>query len=207
MNYTDILHQEKPISRRSFNIALTLGISWLIALSAQYSIQVPISPVPITGQTLVVLLSGLILGKNRAAGAVGMYLVQGAAGLPFFASGTSGMATLFGPTGGYLFGFLAAAYIVGLLSELRFKRSIWQAAFSLLIGNIIIYVFGLVWLARYVGEFQVLQMGLYPFLIGDTLKLTIGLVLISGRSFLAPEKKVPEGRLKSENNLSRSMEN
>jgi biotin transporter BioY len=188
MNYTDILLPEKPISRRSVNIAVILGVSWLLALSAQYSIHIPLSPVPITGQTLVVLLSGIILGKNRAAGAVGAYLLQGVAGLPFFAGGKSGLVVLLGPTGGYLLGFLAAAYFVGMLSELRLKRSLWQAATAMLIGNIIIYVFGLVWLARFVGEFQVLQTGLFPFLIGDALKLSTGLVLIGGSSFLTPRK-------------------
>ena len=69
MNYTDILLPEKPVSSRTVNLALVLGCSWLIALSAQYSIQLPISPVPITGQTLIVLLAGLVLGKNRAAAA------------------------------------------------------------------------------------------------------------------------------------------
>lgn len=194
MNYTDILLPEKPISRRSVNIAVILGVSWLLALSAQYSIHIPLSPVPITGQTLVVLLSGIILGKNRAAGAVGVYLIQGAAGLPFFAGGKSGLVVLLGPTGGYLLGFLAAAYFVGMLSELRLKRSLWQAATAMLIGNIIIYVFGLVWLARFVGEFQVLQTGLFPFLIGDALKLSTGLVLIGGSSFLTPRKNSTEER-------------
>jgi biotin transporter BioY len=195
MNYTAITLPEKSVSSRSINIALILGVSWLLALSAQYSIQIPFSPVPVTGQTLVVLLCGLILGKNRAAGAVGAYLIQGAAGLPFFAGGNSGLVTLFGPTGGYLFGFLAASYIVGMLSELRLKRSIWQAATALLVGNSIIYIFGLVWLARFVGETQVLQLGLYPFLIGDALKLSLGLALIGGSSILAPRQGPTEGQL------------
>lgn len=194
MNYTAILLPEKPISRRSVNIAVILGVSWLLALSAQYSVQIPISPVPITGQTLVVLLSGVILGKNRAAGAVGAYLIQGAAGLPFFAGGKSGLAVLVGPTGGYLIGFLAAAYFIGLLSELRLKRSLWQAGTAMFIGNIIIYVFGLVWLARYVGEFQALQTGLYPFLIGDALKLSIGLVLIGGSSIFTLREDTTENQ-------------
>lgn len=184
MNYTDIILFEKPVSDRFANLALVLGISWLIALSARYAIQIPISPIPITGQTLVVLLAGLVLGKNRATAAVGAYLAQGTLGLPFFAGGKSGLATLIGPSGGYLIGFLAAAYIVGMLSELRHRRSPWQAAVTLLIGNLIIYMFGLVWLARFVGEAQVLQLGLYPFLIGDALKLALGLVLVCGSAVL-----------------------
>jgi len=184
MNYTDILLPQKSVSTRAINIAVVLGTSWLIWISAQISINIPFSPVPITGQTLVILLAGLILGKTRGTASVAAYLVQGAAGLPVFAGGKSGLVTLFGPTGGYLFGFLAAAYIVGLLSELRHKRSLFQAASSLLIGNIIIYFFGLLWLARFVGETRSLELGLYPFLVGDVLKILLGIVIVGGGSLL-----------------------
>jgi len=189
MNYTDTLLNQKSVSNRVINVLLILGTSWLIAISAQISIYLPFSPVPITGQTLIILLAGLVLGKNRGAGAVGIYLLQGASGLPFFAGGKSGLATLFGPTGGYLFGFLAAVYIVGILSELKFKRSIFQAATALVIGNTIIYVFGLIWLARFVGESQALQLGLYPFLVGDLLKISLGVVLVGGSSAILSRLK------------------
>ena len=184
MNYTDILLNQKSVSNRVINGILILGTSWLIAISAQISIYLPFSPVPITGQTLIILLAGLVLGKNRGTAAVAIYLLQGASGLPFFAGGKSGLATLFGPTGGYLFGFLAAVYIVGMLSELRFKRSLFQAATALVIGNSIIYIFGLVWLARFIGESQALQLGLYPFLAGDLLKISLGVVLVGGSSVI-----------------------
>lgn len=184
MNYSGILIQEESLPNRLINLSIVLGTSWIIAISAQFSLQIPISPVPITGQTLVVLLTGFILGKKLGAASVAAYLAQGAAGLPFFAGGKSGVLVLIGPTGGYLFGFLAAAYIVGLLSELRFKRSIIQAFSTLTLGNIIIYLFGLVWLARFVGESNVLQFGLYPFLVGDILKILLGIVLVGGSSFL-----------------------
>ena len=184
MNYTDILLNQKSVSNRVINGILILGTSWLIAISAQISIYLPFSPVPITGQTLIILLAGLVLGKNRGTAAVAIYLLQGASGLPFFAGGKSGLATLFGPTGGYLFGFLAAVYIVGMLSELRFKRSLFQAATALVIGNTIIYIFGLVWLARFIGESQALQLGLYPFLAGDLLKISLGVVLVGGSSVI-----------------------
>jgi biotin transport system substrate-specific component len=184
MNYTDILLNQKSVSNRVINVILILGTSWLIAISAQISIYLPFSPVPITGQTLIILLAGLVLGKNRGTAAVAIYLLQGASGLPFFAGGKSGLATLFGPTGGYLFGFLAAVYIVGMLSELRFKQSLFQAATALVIGNTIIYIFGLVWLARFIGESQALQLGLYPFLAGDLLKISLGVVLVGGSSVI-----------------------
>lgn len=195
MNYTDILHPHTPVHSRYANIVLVLGTSWVIALSAQITFQIPLSPVPVTGQTLVVLLCGLILGKKLAAAAVSTYLLQGVAGLPFFAGGKSGIATLLGPTGGYLFGFLIAAYIVGMLSELRYRRSPLQAASTLLLGNIIIYLFGLAWLARFTGETQALQLGLFPFLVGDAVKLILAITLISGGSWLTdkfqPKKEIP----------------
>lgn len=184
MNYTDIIHPQNPVYKRYANIALALGASWLIALGAQVSLQVPFSPVPVTGQTLIVLLCGLILGKKRAAAAVGAYLLQGAVGLPFFAGGKSGLGILLGPTGGYLFGFLAAAYLVGMLSELRHRRSPFQAGVALLLGNLTIYIFGLAWLVRFTGEAQVLQLGLYPFLVGDALKLALAIVIACGGSWL-----------------------
>lgn len=184
MNYTDIIHPQRSVPNKVINAVLVIGTSWLIAISAQITINIPFSPVPVTGQTLIVLLAGLILGKNLGTASVTAYLIQGAIGFPFFSGGRSGLATLLGPTGGYLFGFLAAVYFVGLLSELRHKRSPFQAASSLLIGNIIIYIFGLVWLARFVGEGSALQLGLYPFLIGDLLKITLGVLIVGSSSAL-----------------------
>lgn len=194
MNYSDILLPERSLPNRVVNIAIILGTSWIIAISAQITINLPFSPVPITAQTLAVLLAGLFLGKNLGAASVAAYLAQGAAGLPVFAGGKSGLAALFGPTGGYLFGFLAAAYIVGMLSELRYQRSLFQASSTIIVGNVIIYIFGLFWLARFVGESQVLQLGLYPFLIGDLLKILLGIVLVGGSSAL-PSRKDSIGNL------------
>ena len=122
MNYTDIFQPTKTVFKNASQILLIIASSLLIAISAQFSIHLPFSPVPITGQTLVILLLGVLLGKNRGATAVGLYLAQGAAGFPVFAGGKSGLVTLLGPTGGYLFGFIAAAYVVGILTELRYNR-------------------------------------------------------------------------------------
>ena len=180
MNYTDILRSEKTIPTKATNIILMVLASWLIGISAQFSISLPFSPVPITGQTLIILLIGVLLGKNRGAAAVGLYILQGAAGLPVFAGGKSGLATLAGPTGGYLVGFLAAVYVVGILSELRHNNSIIYTVFSLIIGNVIIYAFGLMWLVKYVGESQALSLGFYPFIVGDILKIVIGTLVLSG---------------------------
>jgi biotin transport system substrate-specific component len=182
MNYTDIFVPSKPVPRNLYRVIVVLAASWLIAVSAQISFRLPFSPVPVSGQTLAVLLTGLFLGRKFGVLAVGAYLFQGAIGLPFFAGGTSGAAVLLGPTGGYLFGFLAAAYTVGMLAELHHMRSPYRAAALLLLGNLIIYAFGLVWLARFVGEAQVLSMGLIPFLVGDLVKIILGVGIASGGS-------------------------
>jgi biotin transport system substrate-specific component len=180
MNYIDILHPEKSISKKVNQVVLIVAASWLLAVSAQFSVYLPFSPVPVTGQTLAVLLIGALLGKNRGAAAVGLYLIQGAAGLPVFAGGKSGFITLFGPTGGYLVGFIAAAYIVGILVELRYDKSLVYLGFSMFIGSLVIYIFGLFWLVQFTGESSALQMGLFPFLVGDLVKILIGVVVLGG---------------------------
>ena len=184
MNYSNILQSDKAIPSPVVNAVIILLASWIIGVSAQVSISLPISPVPITGQTIIVLLIGAFLGKNRGTAAVGLYLAQGAAGLPVFSGGKSGLAVLAGPTGGYLVGFLAAAYVVGCLTELRYERSILYTAITLLVGNTIIYAFGLIWLVRFIGESQVLSLGLYPFILGDTIKITLGLAGIGGSKMI-----------------------
>ena len=180
MNYVNILQSEKSISSKATNIIVILLASWLIGVSAQFSIVLPFSPIPITGQTIIILLMGVLLGKERGTAAVGLYILQGVAGLPVFAGGKSGLLTLVGPTGGYLVGFLGAVYVVGVLSELRHDNSISYTVFSLIIGNVIIYAFGLIWLVRFVGETQALSLGFFPFLVGDIVKIFIGVLVLTG---------------------------
>ena len=178
MNYIDILQPVKSIPQKARDIAIVVSASWLLTISAQFAFNLPFSPVPVTGQTLAVLLIGSLLGKNRGAAAVGLYLIQGAAGLPVFAGGKSGFITLVGPTGGYLIGFIVAAYIVGILTELRYNKSLGYIAFSMFVGNLVIYSFGLFWLVQFVGESSALQMGLFPFLVGDFVKILIGVIVL-----------------------------
>lgn len=158
--------------------ALILGFACLTALLAQVSFWV--GPVPITGQTFAVLLAGAILGSIRGALSQAAYLAIGATGIPFWFAlgGPPGIARLLGPTGGYLFGFVAAAFITGWLAEQGWDRKIWTAALAMLAGNIIIYLFGLIWLAHFVPTNSVLKLGLYPFIAGDIIKIvTAALVL------------------------------
>ena len=152
-------------------IALVLTGSCLIALSAQ--IEVPFWPVPFTGQTFGVLLVAALLGSRRGALTVLIYLVQGAMGLPVFAGGAAGVVRFAGPTGGYLIGFVAAAFVVGWLSERGWDRRIVTTAVAMLVGNVTIYAFGLPWLANFVGWETALGAGLFPFVAGDLGKIVL----------------------------------
>lgn len=154
-------------------LALVLGGSVLVALAAQVSIPLPWTPVPITGQTFGVLLVGALLGSFRGTLSLLTYLAEGAAGFPVFAGGSGGYLRLFGPSGGYLWGFVAAAFIVGFLAERGWDRHPVKAALAMLAGNLVIYLFGLPWLARFVPPDQVLKAGFYPFIPGDLLKLLL----------------------------------
>ncbi len=153
--------------------ALILLGSLLVAALAQARIVLPFTPVPITGQTLAVLLIGALLGSKRGAAAIGLYLLEGGLGLPFFSGGGAGWAFLAGPTGGYLLGFIAAAYTVGLLTEHGLDRRVQTALPAFLLGAVIIYAFGMLGLARFVGLQNAFVAGVAPFIIGDALKVVL----------------------------------
>lgn len=152
----------------------------LTALSAQIIIPVGFSPVPITGQTFGVLLTAAALGPGRAVIAQGLYLFLGAVGLPFYAEASSGWDVLFGATGGYIVGFVAAAAVVGALARRGLDRNVLGTAAMFAVGSAVIYAFGMPWLAA-VGDFSIgeaLRLGVVPFLIGDAVKaLFAGLAL------------------------------
>ncbi|MBZ0318426.1 MAG: biotin transporter BioY [Anaerolineae bacterium] len=164
----------------AYELLLLVGATLVIALSAQVSIHLWFTPVPITGQTFAVLLIGTLLGSKRGAAALLTYLAEGLAGMPVFANGTSGWAILSGPTGGYLVGFVAAAFVTGWLAERGWDRRVWTTALAMLIGNIVIYACGLTWLAKFVGTAHVLEAGLTPFLTGDALKIALAAGLLPG---------------------------
>jgi len=165
----------RPLTLWRDAVVVLVG-SWLVALVAQMSI--PLEPVPITGQTFGVLLVGAALGFRRGALALGAYLVQGAIGLPFFAGGASGIARLFGPTGGYLIGFVFAAALVGALAERSWDRRFLSTLAAMALGNLVIYLFGLPWLAWFVGWEKVAALGLIPFLPGDALKMLLAAITL-----------------------------
>ncbi|MEO7003740.1 MAG: biotin transporter BioY [Ktedonobacterales bacterium] len=148
-------------------VALAFVGAAVLAISAQLIIPLPNTPVPITGQTFAVLLIGAAYGWRRGAVAVALYLTLGTAGLPVFAA-IPGAASY-----GYLAGFFVAAVVVGWLAEHGWDRSLPRALVAMLLGEVVIYACGLLWLAAYLGwNWRLaLTFGLTPFLIGDALKL------------------------------------
>ena len=172
------------LSAQLRDILLVLAGSLLMALCAQ--IVIPLQPVPITGQTFGVLLLGAALGSKRGAAAMLAYIAEGALGLPFFAGGASGLAILTGTTAGYLVGFVIAAFVIGLLAERGLERSLRTSLVPFLVGTVIIYTFGVGWLAIVLGDVgKAIALGMLPFLFGDALKLiAAALVLPAAWKFI-----------------------
>jgi len=167
----------KP-SSRWLEIPILLSFNLLLVALAQLAINLPLSPVPITGQTLGVLLIGMALGRVRGTAVVLAYLVEGAAGLPVFAGGRAGMAVLLGPTGGYLLGFVAAAFAVGYLADRGWDRKLWLCVTAMTFGTTIIFASGLAWLANFVPSGSLMTMGLTPFIPGALLKIAVASVIL-----------------------------
>ena len=155
------------------DVFLTTLSILLVATLAQVKIPIPFTPVPLTGQTFAVLLVGAALGSKRGAISLVLYTLMGALGLPFFAGGASGLAYLSGPTLGYLVGFIAAAYVIGLLAERGLERSVRTSLIPFLVGTLVIYLFGAGWLAILFGVEQAITLGILPFILGDAIKLIL----------------------------------
>jgi biotin transport system substrate-specific component len=164
-----------PLELRKLVLASMMAA--LIAVGGYLAI--PIGPVPMVLQNLFVLVAALLLGSRWASASVAVYLLAGACGLPVFASGSGGLGHLLGPRGGYLFGFLAAAYVVGLISEKSGKRPVFEII-GMLIGSLMIYAIGVPWLKMVLGlSFgKALALGMYPFLIGDALKIVAAFFIV-----------------------------
>lgn len=170
------------VASLAVDAALAVGGSLVIALLAQASIRLPFTPVPITGQTLGVLLVGTAYGWRLGAVTLLLYLAEIAVGLPFAAEGRSGLEvlTLATASGGYLWGFLLAGGLCGGLANRGWDRNVRSSLGVMLLGNIVIYLVGVPWLAASidVSGLEALELGLYPFVIGDTLKLLIAAGLL-----------------------------
>lgn len=166
---------------------LLLG-SLLIAASAQVS--VPLKPVPMTMQSMTVLLVGMAYGWRLGASTVLVYLAEGAMGLPVFAGFNAGIPYMMGPTGGYLGGFVLAAAAVGWLAECGWSRSIPRAAVALLVGHAILFIPGLGWLANFIGWTRAITVGFLPFLLGTGIKVALGAVLMRAAWKVAPAERI-----------------
>jgi biotin transport system substrate-specific component len=161
----------------------------LITLSAQVAIYLPFTPVPITGQTFGVLFTSALLGFRRSLATMAIYLLLGIVGVPVFAGWTSGLdrfvsvvdgTLVLGARGGYLIGFLLAGGLVGRLAELGWDRHVGGAAVAMALGNAVVYMCGVPWLmvALHVDLATALEKGLYPFLLGDVIKLALAAGLL-----------------------------
>jgi biotin transporter BioY len=167
------------------SVSLAVVFSLLTALAAQ--IVIPIGPVPITGSTFAVLLTGALLGSRLGAMAMIVYLFEGAAGLPFFYGGHGGIAHLFGPTGGYLVAFPAAAFITGAFAENGWDKRFITAVAAMFVGSIVILLAGWAWfsLVMHTPMLVAFKLSVLPHIAGDIIKILMAAaVLPSGWALL-----------------------
>jgi biotin transport system substrate-specific component len=169
-----------PRSGLLTDVLLVLAGTAFVAVAAQVSISLPFTPVPITGQTFAVVLVGASLGALLGFASLGLYLFVGALGAPVYADQQHGWDVLTGPTGGYIVGFVLAAVLTGFLAQMRWDRRFSSAVAAMLSGNVVIYLVGLPWLAARIdaGLEDTLEAGLYPFVVGDLLKLYLAGALL-----------------------------
>ncbi|MEA1944134.1 MAG: biotin transporter BioY, partial [Euryarchaeota archaeon] len=161
----------RPMIHASLFAALT-------AIGAFIKIPIPVSPVPITLQVFFVLLAGLILGSRWAGTGMAVYIILGIIGFPVFSGGSSGIGVMLGPTGGYLIGFVPAAFVTGLIAE-TFGRSMPVKIGAMIAGLSIIYLLGIIQLSI-VADLSIREsvvIGVLPFLIGDSIKLIAALIV------------------------------
>jgi biotin transport system substrate-specific component len=173
---TDVLIDRVPGARNlATDAAWVIAFSLVTAACAQISVHMPFSPVPITGQTFAVLLSGAVLGWRRGFLSQVVYLAEGAAGMPVFADGAGSALHLVGPSGGYLLCFPLAAALLGYLVEQGVARSTWKLAGALFSADVLILLAGSTWLRLlfHVPYAQAWLLGFYPFLIADVAKLVL----------------------------------
>ncbi|MFM2113231.1 MAG: hypothetical protein RL643_189 [Actinomycetota bacterium] len=175
-------------------VTLIAGFALLTAALAQVRIPLGFTPVPVTGQTLAVLLAGASLGAWRGASSQLLYWLMGMVGLPFYSNGTGGWSVATGPTMGYLVGFIVAAAVVGRLAEYRHDRHVLTSVAAMTMGSMIIYVCGATWLAidlgipLATGEQNAISLGVTPFLVGDVIKMCLaGLATASTWRFINRE--------------------
>lgn len=169
-----------PSAGVAADIALIGVGAAFVALAAQVAVPLPFTPVPLSGQTFAAVLVGSSLGAARGLASLVVYIAAGLAGAPIYADGTHGWVILSGPTGGYIIGFALAAALAGSLAERRWDRRFSSAVTAMLTANVVIYLVGLPWLALSLDTTleRTLELGLYPFVPGDVLKLYLAAALL-----------------------------
>lgn len=159
------------------DLLLVLGAAGFVGVMAQISVPLPWTPVPLTGQTLAVLVAGAALGPVRAISAMALYVAVGVAGIPWFAAGGHGWG---GPSFGYLLGFVAASGIVGALAARGADRTPLKAVPVMLLGTVVVYAVGVPWLmsSLHVSFADAVHLGVRPFVTGDIVKVLLGAGLL-----------------------------
>lgn len=157
-----------------FGSTLVIYLGALIA----FDINLSETKIPITGQSLAVLVVGFLLGKKLGMRAVAVYLILGCLGLPIFAKGNSGFDTLLSGSGGFLYGFLFAAYFIGWLREQGYDKSFWKCLLAMTLGTAVIIAFGVGHLSYMFGFEKALEYGFFPFWRGAVVKIFLGAVIV-----------------------------
>lgn len=178
----EIGKKEIVVSPVAHGVIGVFGFILLTAAGAFVRIPLPFTPVPITLQTFFVLLSGAVLGRKLGILSQAGYVTLGMFGLPIFAGAAGGALYILGPTGGYLVGFIVAAYVVGRIIRLKEKASFTWIVLAMLAGSLIIYIFGVTRLAFFlnVGFQKALALGMLPFIPGDIIKLLAAALIYKG---------------------------
>ncbi|MBS0620021.1 MAG: biotin transporter BioY [Verrucomicrobia bacterium] len=183
MSSTHLIAQSVQGRNLLQDVSVVIGSSIIIALFAPIAIHLPFTPVPIATQPHVILLLAALLGSKRGSLAVLAFLLQGMAGFPVFSGGTFGVLAFVGPRAGYLVGYLVAAWITGYLAEQMRERTVTKAFGAMTVGNLAIYLTGLPWLAQFIGWKYAFLLGMLPFLLGDLLKLCVGVRALKALRF------------------------
>ena len=166
------------VNSKTIDFIIILFSSLFIGLLAQFSLSLPLNPIPITGQTIGVVLVGSVLGSKRGVLSILCYLILGAFGVPVFAQMKYGIDVLVGPTAGYLWAFLCSAYIIGVLNEKGYMEKPLSIFISCLISTLVILIIGMIYLSTIKGFSGALLIGFYPFIIGAITKSLISAMII-----------------------------
>jgi biotin transport system substrate-specific component len=184
--HSKLVNQIWPGTRTQILPNILLAVAGTLVIAAAAQINIPMIPVPMTLQTFAVLAIGMAYGARLGAATLILYMLEGMVGLPVFSQMKSGLATITGPSGGYIVGFILAATILGFLAERGWDRSVFRTVAAAVICGALIYVPGLAWLHSFTsGWAQTLEWGLTPFVLGDLIKAVLAALMIRSARSLA----------------------